>query len=486
MLNNQVQINMHFDNKSTSLIINTSATISYIKQLASNKYKLDFNKTEVAIAKVILNNDKKEIKTFIKDENKSLDIDIIYKKDYSFYLTSSPKKNSNNNNSNSNSINEYKSHQSYSVNKKINNNMNTPTNQTISNINLLKSSYSCKESLSNRKITIKKVENKVKIKIENFVNQSEILNDIEDKLKTLNIEKSKYSFDLSCLSISYIFDEFKDAYNIYEYLSSLKKGLVDDKEKNYKFINIYLYFGKNNIKEHVYNVNKKLLKNNNNNNNTNTINNKDSANIKCLIKNASNKHIKEGISDNNNKQQKVNKKISNNIDKDNKNSKNNYNKNSNDKLSKSSNIKTDKYTSDIIEKNKTISPIKEKSILKKNILLNLDYKSNINHNPVKIRELMLKKQQEVLDLICPSLHRITSPYISEEEQRLHNENKNKEKFVGKNGVGFNSATSLYAARKLPCISNYVGATPSAIPPLNYQFRDTDKSHWINKKGFKIC
>ncbi len=121
-------------------------------------------------------------------------------------------------------------------------------------------------------------------------------------------------------------------------------------------------------------------------------------------------------------------------------------------------------------------------ILKKNPLLHIDY-SIVHHDIVKYREVKLKKQQEMLNIISPSLNRISAPYMSAEEKRLYYENKDKVNWIDKKG--FNSQTSLFAARKLPFIKNYVGASPSN-PPVLYKFRSVEKKRWIGKSGFKVC
>lgn len=118
-----------------------------------------------------------------------------------------------------------------------------------------------------------------------------------------------------------------------------------------------------------------------------------------------------------------------------------------------------------------------------NIIKHLNYYEEARHDPVKIRELMINNQQKLLNKISPTLVNISTPYISEEERRLLEENKAKEKWIDKKG--FKQATSIFAARKLPVISNYVRASPS-LPPINHNFREVRKDHWVNKNGFYVC
>ena len=75
--------------------------------------------------------------------------------------------------------------------------------------------------------------------------------------------------------------------------------------------------------------------------------------------------------------------------------------------------------------------------------------------------------------------RNSSPYISEEEQRLLNEKENKKHFL--NQKDFILSVGHYSI-KPNYIENYVQMTPSENP-LNHKFREEKKEKWITKKGF---
>ena len=75
--------------------------------------------------------------------------------------------------------------------------------------------------------------------------------------------------------------------------------------------------------------------------------------------------------------------------------------------------------------------------------------------------------------------RNSSPYISEEEQRILNEKENKKHFL--NQKDFILSVGHYSI-KPNYIENYVQMTPSENP-LNHKFREEKKEKWITKKGF---
>ena len=78
--------------------------------------------------------------------------------------------------------------------------------------------------------------------------------------------------------------------------------------------------------------------------------------------------------------------------------------------------------------------------------------------------------------------RNSSPYISENEQRILEEKENKKHFFDKH-KNFVTSVGKYSM-KPNFIPNYVGMTPSENPN-NHEFREVDKNKWINHKGFNV-
>ena len=78
--------------------------------------------------------------------------------------------------------------------------------------------------------------------------------------------------------------------------------------------------------------------------------------------------------------------------------------------------------------------------------------------------------------------RNSSPYISENEQRILEEKENKKHFFDKH-KNFVTSVGKYSM-KPNFIPNYVGMTPSENPN-NHEFRKVDKNKWINQKGFNV-
>ena len=78
--------------------------------------------------------------------------------------------------------------------------------------------------------------------------------------------------------------------------------------------------------------------------------------------------------------------------------------------------------------------------------------------------------------------RNSSPYISENEQRILEEKENKKHFFDKH-KNFITSVGKYSM-KPNFIPNYVGMTPSENPN-NHEFRIIDKNKWINQKGFNV-
>ena len=78
--------------------------------------------------------------------------------------------------------------------------------------------------------------------------------------------------------------------------------------------------------------------------------------------------------------------------------------------------------------------------------------------------------------------RNSSPYISENEQRILEEKETKKHFFDKH-KNFVTSVGKYSM-KPNFIPNYVGMTPSENPN-NHEFRKVDKNKWINQKGFNV-
>lgn len=78
--------------------------------------------------------------------------------------------------------------------------------------------------------------------------------------------------------------------------------------------------------------------------------------------------------------------------------------------------------------------------------------------------------------------RNSSPYISENEQRILEEKENKKHFFDKH-KNFVTSVGKYSM-KPNFIPNYVGMTPSENPN-DHEFRKVDKNKWINQKGFNV-
>ena len=283
------------------------------------------------------------------------------------------------------------------------------------------------------------IANTLKLKITNFPKFADIYALIEEDLKKLS--KDKYSEEeKNDKTIIINFSKENDGYKIYDKLQKFKAS----KASNSK-ISIMIYLGRSNLKNYVYptspksNVNESYKYNASSNRPNKQL---DISSITCLNNSVSTIGKKQ------------NKSLSKQLD-----------------SSKMFNTKSQ------------ISTISQStSITKKNVLSHLEFK-NFDHNTIKYRDILRNKQQEILDVIHPSLNRITVPYISEEEKRLYEYTKDKQKWIDKKG--FKLATSLFAARKLHVISNYVGAS-SSEPPVNYSFRQVDKKKWVSKKGFKVC
>ena len=81
-----------------------------------------------------------------------------------------------------------------------------------------------------------------------------------------------------------------------------------------------------------------------------------------------------------------------------------------------------------------------------------------------------------------SFLRNSSPYISENEQRILEEKENKKHFIDRH-KNFVTSVGKYSM-KPNFIPNYVGMTPSENPN-NHEFRNVDKKKWITNKGFNV-
>jgi hypothetical protein len=281
--------------------------------------------------------------------------------------------------------------------------------------------------------------NTLKLKVTNIPKLADIYSIIEEDLNKLS--KEKYSVEEKNEKLIIInFSKEDDGYKIYDKLQKFKAS----KPSNSK-INIMIYLGRSNLKNYVYPVSPK-----NNVNESYKYNSSSNRPTNKQLDISSITILNNSISTNG----KQNKSLVKQLD-----------------SSKMFNTKSQ------------ISTISHStSITKKNVLSHIEFK-NFDHNTIKYRDILRNKQQEILDVIHPSLNRITVPYQSEEDKRLYEYSKDKQKWMDKKG--FKLATSLFAARKLPVISNYVGASPSE-PPVNYSFREIDKKRWVSKKGFRVC
>lgn len=125
----------------------------------------------------------------------------------------------------------------------------------------------------------------------------------------------------------------------------------------------------------------------------------------------------------------------------------------------------------------------------KNVKLNYNMNEVINAKKESSKNLNfyhgLSLGQEGEDKILHNYYqqqeylRNSSPYINENEKEILEQKENKKKFL--NHKNFFTSVGKYSM-KPNYIPNYVGLTPSENPK-NHEFRNVNKSKWLNKKGF---
>lgn len=270
--------------------------------------------------------------------------------------------------------------------------------------------------------------NKVKLKLTEFHNLNDIIEIVDSLLAQIKINKENLKKGVSLSQITLEFECVDDGHKMYKGLQAAKSN-----DKRFNSLKVVLFLGKSFVKDYHYPSQPKNY-------------------LKGL------KEVDAQTNSTKSGDEKVNF-------------------HTNSSLSKS----FKQIPSSINTKMKLSAG--STSMTKQNVIKHLNYYEEAKHDPVKMRELIINKQQKLLNQIHPSLVRISTPYISEEEKRLYEENKSKEKWVDKRG--FKQATSLYAARKLPVIPNYVNASPS-LPPILHNFREIKKDHWVRKSGFLVC
>ncbi len=187
--------------------------------------------------------------------------------------------------------------------------------------------------------------------------------------------------------------------------------------------------------------------------------------LTSIGKSLTNNNSKDNIYDSKNLNIRNNKQIRNNVKCNTiKLTKNNTNRNNLRRINKSNTSKIN----EPINLRKKINPLPINSDSEKNI----GFKNKIQN---------IKNNQKLMNDFYSQQYYIrnSSPYISEEEQRLLNEKENKKHFL--NQKDFILSVGHYSI-KPNYIENYVQMTPSENP-LNHKFREEKKEKWITKKGF---
>ena len=80
-----------------------------------------------------------------------------------------------------------------------------------------------------------------------------------------------------------------------------------------------------------------------------------------------------------------------------------------------------------------------------------------------------------------SIVRISGPYITPDEIKKQDEKKSKEKWVTK--TNFKNYVGVASSKKLKSLPIMMNLVPFKNSPLNYCFREIDKSKWVGNKTF---
>jgi hypothetical protein len=77
--------------------------------------------------------------------------------------------------------------------------------------------------------------------------------------------------------------------------------------------------------------------------------------------------------------------------------------------------------------------------------------------------------------------RISAPYFTIEELKQFEDKEKQKKWIQKKG--FNCVVGKATSKKVPLRPIYMNLVPFKDSPLNYNFRETDKSKWVANKNF---
>lgn len=358
------------------------------------------------------------------------------------------------------------------------------------------------------------------ILVENISSVSDLLNEIDKKFKPKNTSNNKYITFTGNNFVNFTFENNSNSKDLADFLTSLQnnnsrfKNITIKNSKSPSFEGSQLKKDVDNKKVNSINFNRNSRKQSLINK-TSLINNKQKSVLiteTATVKNKVNKSsLRESINNERlslvkaNSQKRLLPEISKNTS--NSNSKNKINSNSNEKVgnyvlnnyknyydsvrliyNKSNKNKSNNNGS--LEGTLTKRHYKELNndasyteIIRDNLVSQLDLPIEVKRNVNMSKEILLLKQQEVLNMIRPTINRISSPYFTEEDLRHLDCYHNKEKWI--DSKGFSLATSNNYISKLPLIKNFVMASPSN-PPVLHKFRDVKKEKWINRQGFFVC
>lgn len=357
------------------------------------------------------------------------------------------------------------------------------------------------------------------ILVENIISVSDLLNEIDKKFKSKSSNNKFMTFTGNNF-VNFTFENNFNSKELIDFLTNLQnnnsrfKNITIKNSKNPSFEGSQLKKEAENKKVNSINFNPNSRKQSLINR-TSLINNKQKSVLiteAATIKNTINKStFRESINNDRlslvkaNSQRRLLPEISKNTS--NSNSKNKINNNSNEKkgnyllnnyknyydsvrliYNKSNKNKSNNNGSlegSLTKRNHKVlnNDTSYTEIIRDNLVSQLDLPIEVKRNVNMSKEILLLKQQEVLNLIKPTINRISSPYFTEEDLRHLDSYHNKEKWI--DSKGFSLATSNNYISKLPLIKNFVMASPSN-PPVLHKFRDVKKEKWINRQGFFVC